>query len=223
MFFSAEKRPANADALQVVAHVSARREHLLALLVRQTDVPFDELLDGTAEPATRELWKVGVIESDERHAAPPCDARRRPRRVEGIADLDEIGFERVDRARPAQRIQRQPVVERARHFAARDGGDIARGTRRVLARHDETVPPVRVRAHPLVLREQIAPHPTAGGRIEKSGVDDVHRIVVLERASIRAQNRIDQSAQARFRMGTNTYKQTRAVAFAVAERGRGRF
>ena len=45
--------------------------------------------------------------------------------MKGIADLDEVGFERVDGARPAQRIERQPVVERAGHQAALDHGNVA--------------------------------------------------------------------------------------------------
>ena len=56
-----------------------------------------------AEPAARELRKIRVIEGDERYAAPVRDLRRGPGRVKGVADLDEIGLERIDGARPAQR------------------------------------------------------------------------------------------------------------------------
>ncbi len=48
-----------------------------------------------------------------------------------VAHFDEVGLERVDGARPAQRIQRQPVVERAGDSTARHHGDVAGYVRRV--------------------------------------------------------------------------------------------
>ena len=164
----------DADAVQVVAHVAAGREHLLAAFVRELHVPLDESLHGVAEPPARELRKIRMVEGDERNAAAIRDIRRRPRRMECVADLDEVGLERVDGARPAHGIQRQAIVERAGHEPAGDRRDVAGRVRAAVAGHDEAVTPAGVLAHPLVLCEQVALHATAGGRIEERGIDDMH-------------------------------------------------
>ena len=53
------------------------------------------------------------------------DTGGRPGRMKCVSDFDEVRFQRVDDPRPAQRIQRQAIVERAGHQPAFDRGDIA--------------------------------------------------------------------------------------------------
>ena len=131
------------------------------------------------EPPAGELRKVRVIERDQRNAAAAGDIGRRPGGMKCIADLDEIGLERVDGARPAHRIERQAVVERAGHQPTRDRGDVAGRMRAVFRRARQAVAPVGVRAHPLVFGEQVTLHAAAGRRVEKRGVDDVHECFLL--------------------------------------------
>ena len=57
--------------------------------------------------------------------------------------------------------------------------------RACFAGHDEAVPPVGVRAHPLVFGEQVALHSAAGRRIEESGVDDVHGVFFFSNGEYR--------------------------------------
>ncbi len=173
----------HADAVQVLAHVAARRQHLLALLVREPDVPLDEALHGVAQATAGELGEVRVIEADQWNAATARHAGRRPGGMKGIADFDEIRFERLDGARPAARIERQPVVECTGHGASRDHRHIVWRVHRALTGNHETVAPVGVRPHPLMLGEQVTLHPTAGGRVEQRGVDDVHGERVSGRCS----------------------------------------
>ena len=118
-------RVTHADGVQVLHHVAAGREHLRAAFVSELHVVLDELPRRAAEAPLRELREVRVIERDQRNAASIRDARGGPRRMECVADLDEIRLERVDGARPAQRVQRQAIVERAGHESAGDGGDVA--------------------------------------------------------------------------------------------------
>jgi hypothetical protein len=79
-----------------------------------------------------------------------------------ITDFDQIRFECVDGPRPAQRVQRQTVIERAGNQPTLNRGKAAGRVRVVLAGHDQAVSPVGMRAHPFVLGEQVAFHSTAG-------------------------------------------------------------
>ena len=196
----------DADAVQVFAHVAARRQHLLAAFVGEPHVPLDELLHGAAEPASGELGKVRVIETDQRNAAATGDAGGRPDRMKCIADLDEVRFERVDGPRPAQRIQRQTVVERAGNQPALDRGNVA-GRVRVVSR----------RARPGCVASWYA---RASTRVWRAGSASLHRwsvnrtrwhrrraclvlLCVFQCASIGALQYCDQSAQTRFPMSNN--------------------
>ena len=153
----------DADAVQVVAHVAAGRQHLFTTLIRELHIPLDEPLHGLAEPPARELRKIRMVEGDERNTAAIRDVCGGPGRMECVADLDEIGLERVDGARPAHGVQRQAIVERAGHESAGNRRDVAGHVRAALSGDDEAVTPAGMSAHPLVLREQVSLYSTAGG------------------------------------------------------------
>jgi len=103
-----------------------------------------------------------VEERRQRDAAPPRDLRRAPRRMESVADLDEVGLERVEHARPAARRERQPVVERTRDAVTCDRAHAPWREMIALARHQQRVMVGGVRTQPVVLGRQVAAHAAAG-------------------------------------------------------------
>ena len=134
----------------------------------------DELAEPADTPAD-ELGQIGMEERDERSAAASGDAGGAPGRMKRVPDFDEIRLERFEHARQPSQRERQPVIERARHGRTRDRAQAAGHEQIALTGDEQRVAVSRVREQPLVFRVQIATHPAAGRRVEKSGVDDVHR------------------------------------------------
>jgi hypothetical protein len=92
-----------------------------------------------------------MVERDERNTASIRDIGRRPRRVECVADLDEVWLERIDGARPMHGVQGQTIVEGTGHQPAGDHRDVAWSVRPAFTRHHEAVAPAGMLVHPLVL------------------------------------------------------------------------
>src|ERR1700733_4090404 len=86
-------RVRQADAAQVIAHHTARREDRIDACVQPADVALEPPLGQRTQTMTHELRKIRVIEGRDGYAPPLRDAPAAPRRMEGIADLDQIGLQ----------------------------------------------------------------------------------------------------------------------------------
>src|SRR6185437_6637348 len=141
----------------------------------QAQVAADDRLGERAEAAPAgELRQVAVIEGRERDAASLRHAPRAPRRVERITDLDETRLERVQQPCPAARVERQAVIEGARHGVARQCAHPATLELRRAARYHQGVLPGGMRGEPGVFGGEVAFDAAARRRIEQGRIDKMH-------------------------------------------------
>ncbi len=104
----------DSDAVEKLAHQPARREYNVEAFIQPAQVATqDALRERAAEAARENLWQMGVIERDYGNTPSARDVQRSPRRLEGVAGLDEARLQGAQQTDPAARIQREPVVEGA--------------------------------------------------------------------------------------------------------------
>ena len=120
---------------------------IVAMAAADTALVVSDLLQkpnnalNAAHPAADDLRKIRMIEAHHRNPQAPRHVPCAPGGMEGIAGLDEARLERAHQARPAARIDRQAVIEGARHGTAGQRADVAaRDVIRLAGNHDRMLP-----------------------------------------------------------------------------------
>jgi hypothetical protein len=133
------------------------------LPVQLAHVARDRAFNAGAEAPTEHLRQVRMEKRHHWNVACACDVGRAPGRMKRIAGLDQIGFERMQHARPGAREERQAVVEGERQPHAGYGADVAGAKARATAGHQDRMVVSTVGRQPCVLGGEITLHPAAGG------------------------------------------------------------
>src|SRR6185437_17052491 len=89
-------RVMHAESIEQIAHQPARRKYHIEALVQPAHVASERpLAHPAANAAADDPRQVGVIERREWNAAAARDPPGDPRRMEGVAGLDQVRLQRV--------------------------------------------------------------------------------------------------------------------------------